>query len=422
MREKLLIGLSLLVLLGGCSSAQHAPQYGPIQATPGMTGNPPPVGPPHPMAGSPNMNLPGFTPGMPQSQLPGNPSRFNGNPMPGSPPTAGRMPNPALTGQAFGRSPGMLDSNLISATYVETGSRSGKPPIMPMVATAQKQAERSDLLYATTSSLVPQPPTPREPVVPESQNTTATTSATSTPSAPGAPSAGGDSAPGLTPVMRSVGTKNFTLAFEMKDAAPGSTVEAWATQDQKNWIRVRSTLQPPSALSVEVPAEGTYGLLLLVKNGTAPARTPRSGEAPHIWLTVDSTKPAVDLLGVDLSLTSRAPSLIVRWKASDRNFGPRPMTLSYAESTEGPWIPLASAVPNNGRHEAPLPHGLPRKMLVRVEGTDAAGNQGTSQPVRVELPSMPTEGAQRPASQPTLPRQDMPARISVVDLTPSDGN
>lgn len=466
MRKRILLGVCLLMLLEGCSSSQQNKPYGSVPATPGITGNAPPVGPAHPVAGVPapfttqgglgQTSSSSYPPGAGPATLAAlAPSSAMGGPVitnkPGSlmartsPPTSGGMP-PAFGSQT---STG-IDARVVNATWAESGPSVARPIIVPTAGTTTREPERSDLLYATTAAIVPPPPATKEPapikepaftrdlpLATEAFKTTTTVPVTAAPTpvpgpippAPGvvptAEKGDTETSPGRSLALRTVGTRKFTLAFEMKDATSGAAVEVWATQDQKHWVKIPSNHLPPSTLTVEAPGEGTYGLLLQVRTGTNPSRSPRTGDTPHIWVAVDTTKPTIEMLGVDLSLTSKSPGLVVRWKAADRNFGPRPITISYAETTEGPWIPLGTNINNSGRHEIPVPAHMPRKMLVRIDATDVAGNVGsvqTPQPIRIELPWPPpaNEVVAKPTPPPVVQPEPIRPTISVVDLAPSN--
>ena len=67
------------------------------------------------------------------------------------------------------------------------------------------------------------------------------------------------------------------------------------------------------------------------------------------------------------------PSLVLRWKAHDKNLGPRPVTLSYAEKPTGPWLPIAANVENCGHYDWELPAALPPSLFVKVQAADPSG-------------------------------------------------
>ncbi len=206
--------------------------------------------------------------------------------------------------------------------------------------------------------------------------------------------------PGGTPVLRVVNSKRITLDFELKEAGPGVTgVDLWVTRDMKTWKKYEGVRPTTRAYVIEVKDEGLYGLTLIARSNTGPALVPQPGDLPQVWVTVDTTPPVVQLAGVDLSLTSKEPTLIVRWKAQDRNFNKRPITITCAEQPEGPWVTLAGGLENTGRSEVPLTATLPKRVFLRVEAQDLAGNVGraqTSGPLRLEFPWSPGSPAPTP--------------------------
>jgi hypothetical protein len=226
------------------------------------------------------------------------------------------------------------------------------------------------------------------------------------------------------PAFRMVNTKKFSLNFEVKDVGVTgiSSVDLWCTQDMHTWKKFESVQQLANALLVEVKEEGTYGFTLLARNGNGLGKAPpQPGDLPQVWVSVDLTPPAVTLSGVEMSLTSKTPGLIIRWTAKDRNFGPRPVTLSYASNPEGPWTLMAANVDNTGRYEWPLTDSVPANMYVRVQAADLNGNVGyaqTENPIRldgytVKADTMPEPA--RPSSPP--PASIDPARPSTTILS-----
>jgi hypothetical protein len=185
-------------------------------------------------------------------------------------------------------------------------------------------------------------------------------------------------APGAV-VLRLVNSKRINFNFEFKDPAAGApAVELWGTQDLKNWRKFETVAHPPHTLVAEIKEEGLYGFALLARTGSSRDR-PQAGDLPQVWVAVDCTRPAVQLLGAELNLTARVPTLVLRWSATDKNLGPRPITLCYAEHTEGPWTPIAANLENSGRYEWILPAGIPPALHVRIQAADLMGNLGTAQ-------------------------------------------
>jgi hypothetical protein len=183
------------------------------------------------------------------------------------------------------------------------------------------------------------------------------------------------------PLFRLVNTKRITLNFEVKDvgASGVSAVELWFTQDGKEWKKHDAPAQA-KAYVVEVDDEGMYGFTLLARSGTGLAKDPpQPGDAPQVWVIVDLTKPEVSMGDVNSSMQGGQQTVSIKWKASDKNLGRQPVTLSYAEKEEGPWKVVAAGLDAVGTYNWEAPKGTPAKVLFRVEATDLAGNVGRAQ-------------------------------------------
>jgi hypothetical protein len=98
------------------------------------------------------------------------------------------------------------------------------------------------------------------------------------------------------------------------------------------------------------------------------------------------TKPVVFLSAIHQSNGSH--TLDITWTARDDNFGRKPITLSYAEDTRGPWMPIAANIENMGAYTWQIPPSTPSSFYVRVEAVDRAGNVDSSTtptPVQIDL-------------------------------------
>jgi len=224
------------------------------------------------------------------------------------------------------------------------------------------------------------------------------------------------------PILRVVNSRRITLNFELKDgssAAPG--VDLWATRDMRTWKKQEAVRASAGSHLIEVREEGLYGFTLIARSNLGPQPVPHSGDLPQVWVTVDATPPVVQLAGVELSLTTRDPALVVRWKATDRNFNRRPITISYCEQLEGPWVTLAAGVENTGRWEVPVPANLPKRLYVRVEAHDVAGNVGRAQTTGpILLPwagSVPTvQASETPNLLPPPPTPEARPQVSIISV------
>lgn len=199
-------------------------------------------------------------------------------------------------------------------------------------------------------------------------------------------------------MLRLTSSKRITFRYEIKDAASvgASGLEIWGTTDMHTWKKYDSKARPPSSLAVEVKDEGLYGFTMIARGKDEPAQSqPPSSEPPQVWVAVDLTRPVVQVLGAEVKMQARKPALLVRWSAKDRNLGPRPITLLYAEHPEGPWGPLAANLENSGRYEGSPPPSLGDTVYVRVQAADLMGNAGTAQSMPLHLPNQPSTSTAR---------------------------
>jgi len=191
---------------------------------------------------------------------------------------------------------------------------------------------------------------------------------------------------------RLVNSKRISLNYKIEDVGPSgvSTVELWYTQDGRNWQKYGEDPKHTPPFTFDVNGEGDYGFTLLVRSGVGLGeKPPQVGDPPQVWVEVDLTRPVVRLLGVEVGQGPATGSLTISWTATDKNLGPQPTTLSYAENPEGPWTAITpTPVENNGRYVWRMPPGVPYQFHVKVEAADKAGNVGsaqTTQVVKVDL-------------------------------------
>jgi hypothetical protein len=198
------------------------------------------------------------------------------------------------------------------------------------------------------------------------------------PGATAAPAgAAGDGPRGKVVHVRSL---TFNLNYEFDNVGPSQvkTVEIWWTRNRHQWQKYPDSAKPQGPYPVRVQEEGSYGFTLIPRSGVGlAARPPEPGEEPQIWIEVDATRPVVAVhsavVGPDTG------KLTVTWSARDRWLrAQQPINLSYAQSREGPWLPLPGAerLDNAGTFTCAT-DALPFQIYVRVTATDEAGNVGS---------------------------------------------
>jgi len=196
-------------------------------------------------------------------------------------------------------------------------------------------------------------------------------------------------APPESPVtLLKVNNKHIQFNYDLTDVGPSGVggVEIWYTCDGKTWQK-SDKLAKEGSCSVDVDQEGGYGFVFLARTGFGGGKEPpRDGDTPQIWVEVDLTRPVVSLTCCQLDTASR--SLQIGWTATDRNLARKPISLSFAEQSEGPWTPFAINLENTGHYQWPISPGTPHKFWIRVEAADSAGNVGgadSSSPVLIDV-------------------------------------
>jgi hypothetical protein len=216
------------------------------------------------------------------------------------------------------------------------------------------------------------------------------------------PAGAGAAAPyeGATPGVTMVNTKDVELNFEIGDVGSSQvkSVEVWSTQDGRVWTKSPEDAPPKPPYTVKLPGEGRYGLTLIARSGVGLGLpTPKAGDTPQVWVEVDTTKPEVKNLSVEVGRGADVGALTVRWIAKDLHMRANPITISYMDAKEGAagqWQIMAANIANpaDGRFTWRMPMSpdapLPPQILVRVEAIDQAGNVGsatTPNPISTDL-------------------------------------
>ncbi len=190
-------------------------------------------------------------------------------------------------------------------------------------------------------------------------------------------------------------TKLF-LDYQIENAGQNGVakVEVWITRDRaKSWQKISEQSQQKSPIEVAFPGEGIFGVTLVASNGRGvPGAPPAAGDAPDMWVEVDTTKPAAQLTKVH-AVTADGKSVVhIHWAASDKNLEDAAVELSYSATPQGPWQPIAKGLKAEGQHQWAPPTDVGAKAYIRLSVRDAAGNTSvvTAQdPVLLEEPARP---------------------------------
>jgi hypothetical protein len=197
--------------------------------------------------------------------------------------------------------------------------------------------------------------------------------------------------PPANPLARRVNTRSFALEYELANVGEGgvATVEAWGTHDGgQTWQRYAVDADNRSPLDVTVDGEGEYGFTIVVAGaGSEASVPPQPGDTPALWVEVDLAPPMARILEVNAARGSLGGELTVNWEAEDDHLEPRPIALFYSSRPTGPWTPIATSIENRGEYTWPIERHVPRRVYLKLEARDAAGNVAafqTSEPVVTE--------------------------------------
>lgn len=190
-------------------------------------------------------------------------------------------------------------------------------------------------------------------------------------------------------------SRRFAWDYEVPapSAAGRLRAELWCTRDGGvTWQRAAVDEDGRSPIEVLLGASGLYGVRLeMVADVPDAGNGPRSGDAPEAWLGVDEEPPQVEMLGVtrDEPTPGADGGLVIRYSSRDPLLGPRSARILYSPHADGPWATVADRLENRGEYRWRPDRGVPARVHLRVEVTDAAGNVGaasTPEPISVAAP------------------------------------
>jgi len=140
------------------------------------------------------------------------------------------------------------------------------------------------------------------------------------------------------------------------------------------------------ALSVPYKAEreGTFGFYVIPESGAGKRDDdPKRDDPPMVLVVVDTTKPKVQLTGVQVKPGgAKGPVVEFTWEASDPNLMPQPVRLEWSlDKSAAVWTEVKSQLDNNltatsGRYAWEVPDEKVWKFWVRMSALDKAGNVG----------------------------------------------
>ena len=188
-------------------------------------------------------------------------------------------------------------------------------------------------------------------------------------------------------------TDSHVFQLEYAVAAVGASgirkVELWATRDGgKQWSPWMMDPDNKSPLEVTVEKDGVYGFRVIVENGLGMAPpTPQPGDMAEFWIGVDTTQPQVQITSAQYGTGEDTGRLVITWDTSDPHLVARPITLLASDRPRTGFVEIARELENNGRYVWQIDPQVPRKVFLRLEARDQAGNIGVHdvpEPINIE--------------------------------------
>ncbi len=248
--------------------------------------------------------------------------------------------------------------------------------------------------FQTVEKLPPPPPKTKKATVQKSNPpTTLPNNVVAAPKVIHAPKAGKDQEPEIpAPPMTNLAVPNspaeiinstrLVLNYNVQEANGGvGRVEVWVTRDNaQTWQRLAEDPDKESPAAVEVTGEGVYGLTLVATNSRGfGGEPPAPGSTPDRVVEVDLTAPQVEVVSVSPIKGAQAGTMMIMWKATDKNMAENPIDLYYTTKANGPWVAIAKGLINNGQYRWFVPREVGPEVYVRIVARDSANNTTTTQ-------------------------------------------
>ena len=188
---------------------------------------------------------------------------------------------------------------------------------------------------------------------------------------------------------------NYVL--DESEAATPTTVSLWASGDNGHtWQMLGIDADGVTPVQGELPADGSWGLRVVVAPAGAEPAAPAAGTAADRSVQVDTVAPVISLSVGD---TSRGKA-VIRWQALDAHQDRLQVQLLIGSSPSGPWTPIAPSLENTGEHTWNFQrHRVQGDFHLRLVVTDAAGNaaeQVTAEPIPFRVADAARPGVAAP--------------------------
>ncbi|HLW64316.1 MAG TPA: hypothetical protein VKS79_03285 [Gemmataceae bacterium] len=196
-----------------------------------------------------------------------------------------------------------------------------------------------------------------------------------------------------------------------------SRVDLWSTRDGKQWREEGYNKLDRGDVIFQAQEDGRYGLTVIATSGAKiNPKSPQAGDYPQRWVEIDTVPPQVQLFQPILGMDAKGGKVMFRWSATDKNFGPEPISLYYSESRDGPWKVIIDAHANRGEYVWYFPKDAPLRVYFQIKAIDRAGNKSvckTDQPLVLD-PAEPraiVTGIEPALDETSKPPDDFPVKL-----------
>lgn len=213
---------------------------------------------------------------------------------------------------------------------------------------------------------------------------------------------------GQLPALKIVNKRQQMLGFDVARFGPSGLggVDVYVSEDEgATWSKavgdpavslpvspeVNNQSPVKGSVTVQLPADGkVFGFYLVVKSRAGLGKPPPvPGTAPQVRLECDMTQPAAELYAPQPD-PARGASLVLSWKAEDRNLAQNPISIEWSATGNPPWefVGGQAELPNTGRYTWQVPPKIPPKVFLKLSVRDTAGNVAvaqTGEPVLIDL-------------------------------------
>lgn len=207
----------------------------------------------------------------------------------------------------------------------------------------------------------------------------------------------------ILPALQIVNKKQIRIDYEVAKFGPSGlgSVDVYSTLDDgQSWTLAltenslvsepRGVMPVKASIVVPVAQEGVpVGYYVVVKSKAGLGKSPPvKSDIPHIRVEVDTTFPEAVLYSPQPEVGQR-DTLVLTWKATDRNLSLNPVILEWSEKREGPWSPIgAGELPNTGKYSWAMNPNMPASVYLKLMVKDSAGNVAvaqTQEPLLIDL-------------------------------------